>query len=125
MPNLAALDRLDRIEDQRHNLLGTYASYRSRIEVIPAEVIEARIAENEEMIRRLERDLGLQPGERVPIDREASDDRSTLDRKSLTLSASISRAQCWLMTGDRRASALTEHGVRAASYGQMVVLMRP
>lgn len=63
MPNLAALDRLHRIEDQRHRLLGTYAPYRSRVEVIPAEVIEARIAENEELIARLERELGIRPAE--------------------------------------------------------------
>jgi hypothetical protein len=62
MPNLAALDRLHRIEDQRHRILGTYSPLRSRIEVVPREVIEQRIAENELMIAHLERDLGLSPG---------------------------------------------------------------
>ena len=62
MPNLAALDRLHRIEDQRHRILGTYAPLRSRLEVVPRELIEQRIAENELMIAQLERELGLSPG---------------------------------------------------------------
>jgi hypothetical protein len=33
------------------------------VEVIPQEVVEARIRENELMIARLERELGLRPGE--------------------------------------------------------------
>jgi hypothetical protein len=61
MPNLAALDRLHRIEDQRHRILGTYSPLRSRIEVIPQEVVEARIAENERLILIAERELGLRP----------------------------------------------------------------
>ena len=75
MPNLAALDRLHRIEDQRHRLLGTYAPFRSRVEVIPQEVVEARIAENERLILIAERELGLRP-EAIDADAtEAVDDR--------------------------------------------------
>lgn len=78
MPNLAALDRLHRIEDQRHRLLGTYAPFRSRVEVIPAEVIEARIAENEKLIAIAERELGLGPGETVTTSTEAGDTRGAI-----------------------------------------------
>jgi hypothetical protein len=59
LPNLQALDRLLRIRDQRAKLLGTYAPNSTRIEVIPADVVEARVAENERMIAEAERSLGI------------------------------------------------------------------
>jgi hypothetical protein len=68
MPNLAALDRLHRIEDQRHRILGTYAPNSARVEVVPEDVVRARVEENELMIARLERELGLRPGEVEPDD---------------------------------------------------------
>ena len=60
-PNLAALDRLQRIEDQRNRILGIYAPTAARIEVVPADVIERMIVENEALIRAAERELGLAP----------------------------------------------------------------
>jgi hypothetical protein len=66
LPNLQAIDRLLRIEDQRNRLLGLYAPTMTRLEVIPADVIEAAIAQNERTIAALEKELGLQPG--APID---------------------------------------------------------
>jgi hypothetical protein len=74
MPNLAALDRLHRIEDQRHRLLGTYSPLKSRVEVIPAEVIEARVRENEAMIAAIERELGLGSGTNESVAAEGSGD---------------------------------------------------
>ena len=60
-PNLAAIDRLQRIEDQRNRILGIYAPTAARIEVVPADVIERMIVENEALIRAAERELGLVP----------------------------------------------------------------
>jgi hypothetical protein len=57
--NLAAVDRLLRIEDQRARLLGSYAATRARVEVVPSDVVERLIAENEAMIRVAEIELGL------------------------------------------------------------------
>jgi hypothetical protein len=62
LTNLQALDRLQRIEDQRNRLLGTYAPTAARIEIVPREVVEQMVRENEEQIATLERDLGLPPG---------------------------------------------------------------
>ncbi|MGA3220813.1 MAG: hypothetical protein ABSE77_17335 [Acidimicrobiales bacterium] len=60
-PNLAALDRLQRIEDQRNRILGIYAPTAARIEVVPADVIERLVAQNEATIAAAERELGLVP----------------------------------------------------------------
>jgi hypothetical protein len=59
--NLAAIDRLARIEDQRARLQGTYAPTSARVEVIPSDVVEALIAQNEAAIAAAERELGLVP----------------------------------------------------------------
>jgi hypothetical protein len=59
--NLAAVDRLLRIEDQRSRLIGSYAPTAARVEIVPVDVIEKRIAENEAMIRAAEIELGLSP----------------------------------------------------------------
>ena len=40
LPNLQALDRLARIEDQRNRLLGTYAPTAARLEIVPQELVE-------------------------------------------------------------------------------------
>ena len=63
LPNLQALDRLQRIEDQRNRLLGTYAATAARIEIVPRDVVERMVRENEKQIAALERELGLAPGE--------------------------------------------------------------
>lgn len=60
-PNLAALDRLRQIEDQRNRILGIYAPTAARVEVVPTDVIEALIAQNEALIRAAERELGIAP----------------------------------------------------------------
>jgi hypothetical protein len=60
-PNLAALDRLRAIEDQRNRILGIYAPTAARVEVVPADVLERLVAENEALIRAAERELGLAP----------------------------------------------------------------
>jgi hypothetical protein len=60
-PNLAALDRLRQIEDQRCRILGLFAPTAARVEVVPADVVERLIAENEVLIRAAERELGLVP----------------------------------------------------------------
>ena len=62
LPNLQALDRLARIEDQRNRLLGTYAPTAARLEIVPQELVEELVRRNEEQIVALERDLGLPPG---------------------------------------------------------------
>jgi hypothetical protein len=62
LPNLQALDRLARIEDQRNRLLGTYAPTAARLEVVPSELVEELVRRNEEQIAALEKDLGLPPG---------------------------------------------------------------
>jgi hypothetical protein len=62
LPNLQALDRLQRIEDQRNRLLGTYAPTAARIEIVPRDVGERMVRENERQIAALERELGLAPG---------------------------------------------------------------
>ena len=62
LPNLQALDRLARIEDQRNRLLGTYAPTAARLEVVPSELVEELVRRNEEQIAALERYLGLPPG---------------------------------------------------------------
>jgi hypothetical protein len=67
LPNLQALDRLLRIEGQRNRLLGLYAPATTRVEVIPTEVIEAVIAENERAIAAMEKELGLQPGAVIDV----------------------------------------------------------
>lgn len=61
----ATLDRLQRISDQRNRLIGTYAPLTTRVEVIPAEVVERMIAENERLIAQAEKELGLSPGQSV------------------------------------------------------------
>ena len=58
-PNLAALDRLRQIEDQRNRILGIYAPTAARIEVVPSDVIERLVGENEAMIRAAEVELGI------------------------------------------------------------------
>jgi len=60
-PNLAALDRLRQIEDQRNRILGIYAPTAARVEVVPRDVLERLVAENEALIRAAERELGLAP----------------------------------------------------------------
>ena len=60
-PNLAALDRLRQIEDQRNRILGIYAPTAARVEVVPTDVIESLIAQNEALIRAAERELGIAP----------------------------------------------------------------
>jgi hypothetical protein len=62
LPNLQALDRLQRIEDQRNRLLSTYAPLAARIEIVPRDAVERMVRENEEQIAALERDLELPPG---------------------------------------------------------------
>jgi hypothetical protein len=58
-PNLAALDRLRQIEDQRCRILGLFAPTAARVEVVPADVLERLIAENEATIAAYERELSL------------------------------------------------------------------
>ena len=60
-PNLAAVDRLRQIEDQRNRLLGTYAPVSARLEVVPTDVIERLIADNERLIAAAEAELGIGP----------------------------------------------------------------
>jgi hypothetical protein len=60
-PNLAALDRLRQIADQRNRILGIYAPSTVRLEVVPQEVIERLIAENERKIAAMEIELGIRP----------------------------------------------------------------
>ena len=60
-PNLAALDRMRQIEDQRCRILGLFAPTAARVEVVPTDVIERLIADNEALIRAAERELGLVP----------------------------------------------------------------
>lgn len=60
-PNLAALDRLRQIEDQRCRILGLFAPTAARVEVVPADVLERLVAENEAAIAAAERELGLAP----------------------------------------------------------------
>lgn len=57
LPNLQAVDRLGRIEDQRSRLLGLYAPTAARIEIIPRSVVEQMVRDNEAQIVALERDL--------------------------------------------------------------------
>ena len=57
--NLAALDRLLRIEDQRARLLGLHAPTAARIEVIPSDVLEDLVRENERLIAAAETELGI------------------------------------------------------------------
>ncbi len=65
LPNLQALDRLQRIEDQRNRLTGSYAPLSTRLEVVPRELVEKMIKDNEAQIAALEREMGgLPPGER-------------------------------------------------------------
>lgn len=65
LPNLQAIDRLQRIEDQRNRILGTYAPVQARVEVVPAELIENLLAENERRIRQSEAELGVDPDEPI------------------------------------------------------------
>ena len=58
-PNLAALDRLRQIEDQRNRILGIYAPTAARVEVVPRDVLERLVAENEAAIAAAERELGI------------------------------------------------------------------
>lgn len=60
-PNLAALDRLRQIEDQRCRILGLFAPTAARVEVVPTDVLERLVTENEAMIRAGEVELGLGP----------------------------------------------------------------
>jgi hypothetical protein len=55
------VDRLRQIEDQRNRLLGTYAPVSARLEVVPADVIERLIADNERLIAAAEAELGIGP----------------------------------------------------------------
>jgi alkylated DNA nucleotide flippase Atl1 len=71
--NLAAIDRLARIEDQRARLQGTYAPTSARVEVIPSDVLEALIAQNEAAIAAAERELGLVPSALEPPEGEPGD----------------------------------------------------
>jgi hypothetical protein len=68
-PNLAALDKLRKIEDQRNRILGTYAPTATRLEVVPAEVIERLIADQKRKIGALEIELGIEPGAPIPDER--------------------------------------------------------
>ena len=60
-PNLAAVDRLRQIEDQRNRLLGTYVPVSARLEVVPADVIQRLIEDNERLIAAAEAELGIGP----------------------------------------------------------------